>query len=57
MKDFIKMMLLVIIMAQLFWIGSILQKIYEERTIRVTEIKHYAIDIASYGTVNVPDDM
>ena len=50
-------LLLAAILAQLIWMGGLLQKMYEERTIRITEIKHYAIDIASYGTVNVPDDM
>ena len=50
-------LLLAAILAQLIWMGGLLQKMYDERIIRVTEIKHYAIDIASYGTVNVPDDM
>ena len=57
MLNAIKAVLLAAILAQLIWIGGLLQKIHDERIIRVTEIKHYAIDIASYGTVNVPDDM
>ena len=56
-NDFIKMMLLVVIIAQLFWVGGLIQKIYEDRIIRVTEVNHYTVDIASHGTVVVPTEL
>ncbi len=58
MADFImKLSLTIIIILQLFWIGSTLDKIYDERTIRVTEIKHYAVDIVSNGSLTVPTEL
>ncbi len=57
MKDFLKMLMLAAVVIQLFWIGSILQKIFDDRIIRVTEVNHYVVDIASHGTVVVPTEL